>query len=137
MMVDGTREGEAAAASLSSRSIPATIRRGVEWRDWTTMLGWLALTFAALGLVSAFVIEFPIAAVVGSALFVVGWFLLARVVLAGVILIGSLCLIELAGLQYYERKDAKDWVTQGFVLVLGIAGLCTGVGALREWMDSG
>ena len=59
-------------------------------RDWRTIVGWIALAFAALEVVSAFFIEFPAAALVGAALFVLGWFVLRRGGVSGVILIGLL-----------------------------------------------
>jgi uncharacterized membrane protein len=46
--------------------------------DWRKILGWLALAFVVTEVVSAFFIEFPAAAIVFAALFLVGWFLLRR-----------------------------------------------------------
>jgi FtsH-binding integral membrane protein len=101
-------------------------------RDWRTILGWTALAFAALEVVSAFFIEFPVAAVVFAALFVVGWWILRRFGTAGVIFIGLLCIIELVGLLFYEREDADDWIVQALALVLGVVGVLAVIGALRQ-----
>jgi len=101
-------------------------------RDWRTTLGWVALAFAALEVVSAFFIEFPVAAIVFAALFVLGWFLLRRAGVAGVILVGLLSLIELLGLPFYEREDADDWIVQALALVLSVIGVVVAIGALRR-----
>jgi FtsH-binding integral membrane protein len=101
-------------------------------RDWRTTLGWVALAFAALEVVSAFFIEFPVAAIVFAALFLVGWFLLRRAGVAGVILVGLLSLIELLGLPFYEREDADDWIVQALALVLSVIGVVAAIGALRQ-----
>jgi hypothetical protein len=98
--------------------------------DWRNILGWLALAFVVTEAVSAFFIEFPAAAIVFAALFIVGWFLLRRGGLWGVILVGVLCVIELAGLPFYEREDADDWIVQGVALALGVVGLVAAAGAL-------
>lgn len=101
-------------------------------RDWREILGRLALAFVALEVVSAFLIEVPAAALVVAALFALGWFLLRRGGIAGVVLIGVLCAIELVGLPFYEREDADDWILQALVLVLAVAGLIAAIGALRS-----
>ena len=101
-------------------------------RDWRAILGWVALAFVALEVVSAFFIEFPAAALVGAVLFVLAWFLLRRGGMAGVILVGVLCVIELLGLPFYERRDADDWITQALVLILGVVGVVAVIGALRQ-----
>jgi len=98
--------------------------------DWRKILGWLALAFVLTEVVSAFFIEFPAAAIVFAALFLIGWFLLRRGGLSGVILVGVLCVIELAGLPFYEREDADDWIAQGAALALGVVGLVAAAGAL-------
>lgn len=100
--------------------------------DWHAILGWVALAFVALEVVSAFFIEFPVAAIVFAALFFVSWVLLRRGRRSGVIFIGALLVVELAGLPFYEREDTDDWVLQGAALVLGVVGAIAVVGALRR-----
>lgn len=95
-------------------------------------MGWTALAFAALEVVSAFFIEFPIAAVVFAALFVLGWWILRRFGTAGVIFIGLLFIIELVGLPFYEREDADDWILQVLALVVGVLGVVAAIGALHQ-----
>jgi hypothetical protein len=51
---------------------PAPARVSSDWRE---ILGWVALAFVVAEVVSAFFIEFPVAAIVFAALFLVGWFL--------------------------------------------------------------
>ena len=104
--------------------------------DWRKTLGWVALAFAAVEVISAFFIEFPAAALVFAALFVLGWFLLRRVGVAGVIFIGLLSLIELLGLPFYEREDTDDWIVQVLAFVLGVAGVLVAVAALRQGTES-
>jgi hypothetical protein len=106
---------------------PAPARASSEWRE---ILGWVALAFVVAEVVSAFFIEFPVAAIVFAALFLVGWFLVRRGGLAGVILVGVLCVIELAGLPFYEREDADDWIVQAVALALGAVGVVVAAGVL-------
>jgi hypothetical protein len=98
--------------------------------DWPKILGWVALAFVVTEVVSAFFIEFPVAAIVFAALFLVGWFLLRRDGLSGVILVGVLLVIELAAIPFYEREDTDDWIVQGVALVLSLVGIVAAVGAL-------
>ena len=100
--------------------------------DWRAVLGAVALVSVVGEVVSAFFIEAPVAALVVAALFLVGWFLLRRGGIAGVVLIGVLCLIELLGLAFYEREDADDWVLQIVFLWLGAVGVIAAIGTLRE-----
>ena len=99
--------------------------------DWRAVLGAVALASVVGEVVSAFFIEAPVAALVVAALFLVGWFLLRRGGIAGVVLIGVLCLIELLGLFFYEREDADDWVLQILFLGLGAVGVVAAIGILR------
>jgi hypothetical protein len=55
----------------------------VPTRDWRTMLGWVALAFAVLELLTAFFIEAPVAVIVFAALFVIGWLLRTDVARVG------------------------------------------------------
>lgn len=98
--------------------------------DWRKILGWVALAFVVVEVVSAFFIEFPVAAIVFAALFLIGCFLLRRGGLSGVIFVGALLVIELAGIPFYERKDTDDWIVQGVALVLGVVGIVAAAGAL-------
>jgi hypothetical protein len=100
--------------------------------DWRAVLGAVALASVVGEVVSAFFIEAPVAALVVAALFLVGWFLLRRGGIAGVVLIGVLCLIELLGLSFYEREDTDDWVLQILFLGLGAVGVIAAIGAMRE-----
>ena len=100
--------------------------------DWRAVLGVVALASVVGEVVSAFFIEAPVAALVVAALFLVGWFLLRRGGIAGVVLIGLLSLIELLGLAFYERQDADDWVLQILFLVLGAIGVVAAIGASRK-----
>jgi hypothetical protein len=99
--------------------------------DWTAVLGAVALVSVVGEVISAFFIEVPVAALVVAALFLVGWFLLRRGGIAGVVLIGLLCLIELLGLAFYEREDADDWVLQILFFGLGAVGVVAAIGTLR------
>jgi hypothetical protein len=98
--------------------------------DWHKILGWIALAFVVVEVVSAFFIEVPVAALVFAALFLIGWLLLRRGGLFGVLLVGVLLVIELAGLPFYERKDTDGWILQGVAFVLGVVGIVAAVGAL-------
>lgn len=103
-----------------------------EGRDWRAIVGWVALAFVLLEIVSAFFIEFPAAALVFGALFLIGWFLVRRGGMAGVIFVGVLCVVELIGLPFYAREDADDWIIQALVLVLSLTGIVAAILALRQ-----
>jgi hypothetical protein len=106
--------------------------RLVAGRNWRTILGWIALAFVVLEVVSAFLIEVPVAAIVFAALFLLAWFLLRRRGIAGVVLVLVLCAIELLGIPFYEREDADDWIVQGLALVLSVLGVVAAIAALRQ-----
>jgi hypothetical protein len=99
--------------------------------DRRRTLGW-AVGAAAIGeVISAFVIEFPIAAIVFAVLFALAWLWLRRGGIAPVIALAVLFAIELAGLPFYERKDAYDWVVQVAFLLIGVVGLVGAVAVIR------
>jgi hypothetical protein len=62
--------------------------------DWRKIRGWVALAFVVVEVVSAVFIEVPVAAIVFAALFLIGWLLLRRGGLFGVLLVGVLLVIE-------------------------------------------
>ena len=101
-------------------------------RDWRTILGWIALAFVVLEVLSAFFIEVPVAAIVFAALFLLAWFLLRRGGIAGVIFVLVLCVIELLGIPFYEREDGDDWVFQGLAVLLSVVGVVAAIAALRQ-----
>lgn len=78
---------------------------------------------AAGEVVTAFFIEVPVAALVMAVLFLATWALLRRRGLAGWVVLGVLCLVELSLLPTYEQQDAADWIIQGTFLLLSAAGL--------------
>lgn len=98
--------------------------------EWRTILAWLALAGVVGEIATAFIIEFPAAAIVMAALFLVGWYLLRRGSLAGVILVGLLWLVELGFLPTYDRDDAADWIIVAVFGILGIAALIAAAGVL-------
>lgn len=63
--------------------------------NWRRVLTGAAIVVATLEVIDAFIIDFPIAAIVVAVLFVVGAWWLARPGLAPVIYTGILCLVEL------------------------------------------
>ncbi len=100
--------------------------------DWRTILAWLAVAGAVGEIATAFIIEFPAAAVVMAALFLLGWYLLRRGTLIGVILVGLLWLVELGFLPTYDRDDAADWIIVAVFAILGIAGIVATVALLSR-----
>jgi hypothetical protein len=98
--------------------------------DWRRLLSGVALLSAAGEVVSAFFIEFPAAAIVFAALFLVGWWWLRRGGIGPVVLLLVLCAIEAIGFLFYEREDADDWILQIAFLVLGVVGVVSAVAVL-------
>jgi len=91
-----------------------------------------ALLFAALEFVNIFLIDFPVAAAVFAALFLVGWWWLRRGGVAGAVLIGVLCLIELVFLFAYSWTSIGDWINQGLAALLGVVGLAAAIAVVAS-----
>ena len=98
--------------------------------DWRAILGWLAVAGVVGEIATAFIIEFPAAAVGMAVLFLLGWYLLRRGGLAGVILVDLLWLVELAFLPTYDRDDAVDWIILAVFAILAVAAVIATVGEL-------
>jgi hypothetical protein len=91
----------------------------------------VAVGLAAIEVITAFSIEAPVAAVVFALIFLgIAWWLRdgAR---GAWIALGVLCAVEVAFLPAYTRDGAADWIIQGAVAVLGVAGLVLLVAELR------
>ncbi len=80
--------------------------------------------------IDAFFIDFPLAAIVTAALFFLGVVLTLRGRLAGVVIIGILCLLEAVAVPFYPRETTTDWLTQIPFGVLGVIGVVAAGGAL-------
>ena len=91
--------------------------------NWREVLSWTALASVVGEVVSAFFIEAPVAALVFAGLFLVGWWWLKRGGIAAVVLLFILSALEIAGLAFYEREDADDWILQALFAVLGLIGV--------------
>ena len=94
---------------------------------------------AAVGLVAgigevldSFSIEEPIAALVVAVMFFVGVVLTIRGRLAGPLIVGFLCLIEVVFVPFYPRDSTSDWIIQISFAVLGAIGVAAVVGVLVE-----
>jgi len=118
-------------AGAADRGIAAAESNG-RHVDWRRLLGWVALASAVGEVVSAFFIEFPVAAIVFAVLFLVAWLWLRRGAIGPVILLAVLCAIELLGLVFYEREDADDWIIQILFAVLGTLGVAAAVALLWD-----
>ena len=100
--------------------------------NWRAVLGWIALAFAVLEIVSVLAIDVPAAVGGGFALlFVAGWYWLRRGGIGGVALIGVLCLLELVGVPFFARPSTLHVVLQVAAVVLGLAGVIAAIIALR------
>jgi hypothetical protein len=100
--------------------------------DWRAILGWIALAFAVLEVVSVLAINVP--AVVGggfAVLFLAGWYWLRRGGIGGIGLIGLLCLLELVGVPFYARPSTLHVVLQVAAVMLGLAGVIAAIIAFR------
>jgi hypothetical protein len=69
---------------------------------------------------------------VQAAIPLAGVVLMLRGRLAGVIVIGAFCLVEVVFVPFYDREDTVDWIAQIAAWAIGLAGLVAVAGLLRE-----
>jgi Cu/Ag efflux pump CusA len=100
--------------------------------SWRAVLGWIAIAFAVLEVVSVLAIDVPAAVGGGFAvLFIAGWYWLRRRGIGGIALVGVLCLLEVVAVPFYSRPTTLHLVLQVAAVVLGLAGVTAAVMAFR------
>ena len=93
----------------------------------------VALIAAAGETTDAFFVDEPAGALVFAALFVGAALWAWRRPIGGVVAVGVLCLLELAGLPFYARETATDWIVQVFSTALAAVGAVAAFVELRRW----
>lgn len=102
-------------------------------RDWRTVLTWIALGFALLEVASVALIGVPPAIGLGFAvLFAIAAYWLRRGGMGGILMAGTLCMIELLAVPFFERTTTLHVVLQAVAVLLGVAGVVVAVLAFRD-----
>lgn len=100
----------------------------------------LAVLAGVLGLgefATAFTVSTPVFAVVFSVLFLAAALLLQRGrVAAGAIIMGLLCLAEVAEFPHWPKHGAADWLTDGGFAVVSLGGLIVTIAVLAVRLRS-
>jgi len=93
----------------------------------------VALVAATGEAIDAFFVDEPVGALVFAALFVGAALWAWRRPIGGVVAVGVLCLLELAGLPFYARDTAADWIVQVLATALAAIGVVAAFLELRRW----
>jgi hypothetical protein len=128
--------GIAARSSCAVESPPAgralpTGRRHLQSKRWRLTAA-VAICFVIVEVIDLFSVHSPAAALMTATLFIAAAVLTARGRLAGPIIVGLLCVLEVAFVPAYPRSSTYDWVVQVVVVVLGASGIGAVTAALLE-----
>jgi len=101
-------------------------------RDRRRLLVAIAVLLAIAEIVDAFFISFPAGAAVFAGLLLVGALWTRRGGLGGPILIGVLCIFELANAPFWPRHTAGEWISAFAFPAVALAGLAVAIVVIRE-----
>ena len=100
---------------------------------WWRVVAGVGVLIGIGELVDSFFIGWgAIAALIFSALFFLGFWLTRRGRLAGPIVVGVMCALELAAFPTFKRTTTFEWIVQIFFVVLSAIGVIAVVAALLE-----
>ena len=94
------------------------------------LLGPVALVLALGEVTSAFVISFPIGAIIFAGLFVAGAVWVRRGGIGGAVFVAALCAFEIADYPFWQRHSTAAVIGQTAFAVVALAGLLIAVATI-------
>jgi hypothetical protein len=94
------------------------------------LLGPVALVLALGEVASAFVISFPIGAIIFAGLFVAGAVWVRRGGIGGAVFVAALCAFEIADYPFWQRHSTAAVIGQTAFAVVALAGLLIAVATI-------
>ena len=105
-------------------------------RDPRRLLVAIAVLLAIAEIVDAFFISFPAGAAVFAGLLLVGALWTRRGGIGGPILIGVLCIFEIANAPFWHRQTVGEWISAFAFPAVALAGLVVAIVVVRGTLSA-